>query len=67
MSFQINLIFLIKSFFYITKKSREKLKYLGNEKSFKGERKSNFHHFKGLLVPKNCPESAPLIILFYYR
>ena len=30
-NFQINLIFLIKSFFYITKKSRQKLKYLENK------------------------------------
>ena len=40
-SFEIN---LIKSFFYITKKSRQKLKYLENEKSF-CEIKSIFHHF----------------------
>ena len=33
-TFEINLIFLIKSFFYITKKSKEKFKYFGNEKSF---------------------------------
>ena len=31
---KINLIFLIKPFLYITKKSREKLKYLEDEKSF---------------------------------
>ena len=30
--FKINLIFLIKSFFYMTKKSRRKLKYLENKK-----------------------------------
>ena len=40
-SFEIN---LIKSFFYIIKKSRQKLKYLENEKSF-CEIKSIFHHF----------------------
>ena len=33
-NFEINLIFLIKAFFYMTKKSRQKLKYLGNEISF---------------------------------
>ena len=32
--FEINLIFLIKPFFYMTKKSRQKLKYLENDKSF---------------------------------
>ena len=33
-NFEINLIFLIKPFFYMTKKSRQKLKYLENDKSF---------------------------------
>ena len=33
-SFEINLIFLIKRFFYVTKKSREKFKYLENGNSF---------------------------------
>ena len=42
---EINLIFQIKPFFYMTKKSRQKLKYLENEKSFKGE-------IKGLQLPK---------------
>ena len=32
--FEINLSFLIGPFFYITKKSRQKFKYLKNEKSF---------------------------------
>ena len=32
--FEVNLIFLIKPFQYMTKKSRQKLKYLENEKSF---------------------------------
>ena len=31
---EINLIFLIKPFFYMSKKSRQKIKYLENEKSF---------------------------------
>ena len=46
----------------MTKKSREKLKYPENEKSFLGEIKSIFHNFKGLSIAKNClgPESAPL-------
>ena len=33
-NFEINLIFQIKPFFYITKKSRQKFKYLETEKSF---------------------------------
>ena len=60
--FEINRIFLIKSFCYMTKKSRQKLKYLENKKSFWSEIKSIFHHFQGLWVAKNCfrPESVPL-------
>ena len=33
-NFEITLIFLIKLFFYMTKKSRQKYKYLENKKSF---------------------------------
>ena len=33
-NFEINLIFLIKVFSYETKKSKQKFKYLENEKSF---------------------------------
>ena len=60
--FDINLNFLIKPFFFMTKKSRQSFKYLKNEKSFQGDVKSIFHHFKRLLVAKNClrSESAPL-------
>ena len=43
--FEINLIFLIRPFWYMTKKSRQKLKYLENKRSFWGEIKSIFHHF----------------------
>ena len=48
----------------MTKKSRQKHKYLENEKSFLGEIKSFFIIFKGLSVAKNClrPESAPIIL-----
>ena len=42
-NFEINLMFLIKPFFYMTEKSRQKLKYLENEKSC--FTKSIFHHF----------------------
>ena len=33
-NFAVSLIFLIKAFFYMTKMSRQKLKYLENKKSF---------------------------------
>ena len=62
--FEINLIFLINSFLYIAKKSRQKFKYLENGKSSEGEIKSIFIIFKGLSDAKNRlrPESAPLIL-----
>ena len=46
----------------MTKKSRQKLKYLENEKRFKGEIKTILIIFKGLSDAKYClkPESAPL-------
>ena len=43
--FEINLIFPIKLFCYMKKKSRQKSEYLENEKSFWGKIKSIFHHF----------------------
>ena len=45
-NFENNLIFLIKTFFYICKKSRQKFKYLENKKSFKCEIKSIFQRFQ---------------------
>ena len=44
-NFKINPIFLIQPFLYMIKKPRQKLKYLENEKSFKGEMKNTFHQF----------------------
>ena len=47
----------------MTKKSRQKLKYIENKKSFlMWNKKTFFIIFKGLLVAKNFlkPESAPL-------
>ena len=41
---EVNLVFLIKPLCYMTKKPRQKFKYLENEKSFWGEIKSIFHH-----------------------
>ena len=61
-NFEINLIFLIKPFSCMIKKSRQELKHHEHEKSFSGEVTSIFHHFKGFSVAQNClrPESAPL-------
>ena len=44
--FKVNLTFLIKPSFCMTKKPRQKIKYLENEKIFWNEIKKNiFHHF----------------------
>ena len=45
MIFEINLVLLIKSFFYMLKSQDKKFKYLENEKNFQDEIKSLFHHF----------------------
>ena len=51
--FEIKLIFLTKPFRYITKKSRQKHKYLEKEKSFWHEIKRIFYHFwKGFQLSK---------------
>ena len=42
-NFEINVIFLIKPFFYMTEKSKWKFKYLEIEKSF-GEIKTMFRY-----------------------
>ena len=53
-NFEINLILLTKSFFDLTKNSRQKFKYFENEKSFEGEIKRVFFIiFKGISVAKN--------------
>ena len=44
-NFEVNLIFLMKSFFFMTNKSWQKFKYIENEKSFQREIKSIFHPF----------------------
>ena len=48
----------------MSKKPRQKSKYLENEKRFLEQTKTLFNIIKGLLVAKNFlkPESAPLII-----
>ena len=56
-NFEIELTFLIKPFFYMTKKSRQKFKYLQSKKC---EIKRII--FERLSVARNClrPESVPL-------
>ena len=51
----------------MTQKSRQKFKYHENKKSFSGETKSIFDHFKRAFNSKNClrPGSAPLIQTIY--
>ena len=51
--FEISLIFLIKPLLYMNKESRQKLKYLENEKSFRDEIKIIFHHFKRVFIESN--------------
>ena len=58
--FEINLIFLNKSFCYMTKNSRQKLKYHENKKSFWVEIKSIFHHFR--LKPESPPSIYNIIL-----
>ena len=62
-NFKIKLIFLIKSFFYITEKSRQKLNIFRTKKAFKMKWKLFFIIFKGLSFAKIClrHDSAPLI------
>ena len=66
-----NLYYLIKLLLYMTKKSKQKFKYLENEKSIWSEKKSIFKKsvFSELSVAKNCfrPESAPLRELQNYN
>ena len=49
---EINLIFLIKPFFYVIKKSRQKLKYLENEKSLRWNKKHFSSFLKGFQLGK---------------
>ena len=56
-NFEINFISLINPYFYMNKKSRQKIKFLENENSFwkwnKIKWKTFFIIFKGLSVAKN--------------
>ena len=44
-NYETKLIFLITPFFYMTKKSRQKFKYLENENGFSGEVQNIFDQF----------------------
>ena len=63
------MIFLIKPFCHMTKKSRQKFKYLENKKSFWGEIKKNFSSLVKSFQLPNClrPDSAPLISFLIIR
>ena len=52
MNFQIDLIFLIKPFFYMTKKSRQKLKALRTKRALKVKKKHFSSFLKGFQLPK---------------
>ena len=60
--FEINFTFLIRPFFYMNKKSRQKFNVLRATRNFKVKWKW-FYIFNRLSVAKNClrPESAPLL------
>ena len=45
MNFEIYFSFPVKPLSYMNKNSEQKLKYLKNRKSFKGEVKSVYYHF----------------------
>ena len=49
---EINLSFLFKAIFYMTKTTEQKFKYLKYKKRFLGEIKNIFHHFlEGFQLP----------------
>ena len=57
MNFETNVIFLMKPFFYMTKKSRQKLKYLENKENLQAEVKSIFHHFQRAFSCQKSPHT----------
>ena len=65
--FEINLMFLIKPFCYMTKSSRQKFKYPETKRTFEVKWKAFFIISEGLSVAKNGlrPERAPWELLFY--
>ena len=67
-NFEIDLIFLIKSFFYLSKKSWRASKYLENKKAFKVKAKAFFITFKELSITKSSrrPESRPIKFIFLF-
>ena len=51
----------------MTKKSREKFKYLDNEKSFLGEIKSMFHFFKRVFRCQKLPQTLEYAFKEYFN
>ena len=66
-NFVINLIFLIKPFCYMTKKSRQKFKYLENKKSFWGEIKSIFHYFQRAFNCQKWSQTWESVFDYYWK
>ena len=64
--FEIYLIFLTKPLSYMTKKSRQKFKYLENEKSFWGEIKSIFHLFQRTFRCQKLSQTLECAFNFYF-
>ena len=69
MSFEINLIFLIKPFFFIWPKTKTKSVLRTKRAFLRWNKKTFFIIFKGLLVEKVClrPDNAPLTVFRYDR
>ena len=63
--FENNFSFLVKSFFYLTKKSRKKSKCRQNENSFKGEINKYSDHFRGISVARNCLRTKSTSFIIY--
>ena len=59
-NFEVNPIFLTKPFFYVTKNSRQKFKYLENEEGFLNEIKSVFHHFYRVFICQKLSQTGSL-------
>ena len=64
-NFEIDFIFLIKPFFYLTKKSCRKIKIFEDQTSFKVKEKAFFIIFKELSVSKNCLRTQSVSLIQY--
>ena len=67
MKFEINLIFLIKLFCYMTKKSRQNLNILRTKRAFEVKQKPFFIIFKGHAkgIAKNCLGLESVSLMFF--